>query len=217
MKEEIYLKYSDYFWLFMFGGIAGYFFEIIWYFLRKNTWIIKNGTLFGGFQPIYAIGFVLLTILLWKFRHNNPIIIFLLGCVIGGAFEYLSGVFQQQFLNVYTWNYTKFGKLSINGHIYLPYCLLWGVGSLVWIKFACEPLINFVRKMSPSLNKILVITLTMFMLFNLLSTTFVFYRKGARYKGIEPRNKLEKFVDTKYNDDYLDKRFPNLWIYKVKK
>ena len=217
MKEEIYLKYSDCFWLFMVGGIIGYFVEIIWYFLRKHIWLIKNGTLYGGFQPIYAIGLLLLTVLLWKFRNKNPIIIFLLGCFIGGAFEYISGVFQQQFLNVYTWNYTKFGKLSINGHIYLPYCLLWGLASLLWIKFCCVPTIKLFRKIPMPLNKILVIILTILMSFNLLATTCVFYRKGARYKGIEPRNSLEKFIDNKYNDDFLDKRFPNLWIYKTKK
>lgn len=214
MQNKDKLKISDLLWIFMVGGLFGYVMEITWYFIRKNVFLIKNGVLFGPFQPIYAIGVVLMTIAFYKVKDKNWIYIFLIGTFVGGLFEYGASVFQEYALGTYSWNYRKYGKLAINGRIYIPYCFGWGLMAIVWIKVFMERIIKLFRRIPSKINTSILSILTIFMAFNLICTSYVFYRKSARYKEIPPRNIIEKYIDEHYDDDYLDKRFPNLWLSK---
>lgn len=213
-KNEDKLTYYDFFWLFIVGGLFGYFYENVWYFLRKHILIIKNGVVFGPFQPIYAIGITLITLLLYKFKNKKWYQIIFLGAIIGTVFEYGASLFQDYAFGNYSWNYTKFGKLSINGRIYLPYCLGWGLITFIWIKCFMIKIINLFRKIPKKLNTLIVTILSIFMIFNLSLTCITFYRKTARYYNNYTNSKLEKIIDKHFDDDYMDKRFPNLWIRK---
>lgn len=131
---------------------------------------------------------------------------------MGSLFEYGASLFQEYAFGSYSWHYSKYGKLSINGIIYIPYCIGWGILTLVWIKVFMMKLIKAFHKIPSKINNTLTILITIFMVFNLLCTCIVFSRKTARYNEIVPRNKIEEFFDKYYNDEVTSKRFPNLWI-----
>lgn len=213
MKKKDKLKFQDLVWIFTIVCFFGYIWEILWHFLSHNfTFLIKNGTLFGPFQPIYGFGVLIITILLWKVKDKNWFVIFILGAILGSLFEYGASLFQEYAFGSYSWHYSKYGKLSINGIIYVPYCIGWGILTLVWIKVFMMKLINTFRKIPTKINNVLVTIITIFMVFNLACTCMVFYRKTARYNEIDPRNKIEEFFDKHYNDEVTSARFPNLWI-----
>lgn len=214
MKKIDKLKFSDVFWIFILGGLIGYALEIVWHFLRKHIWLIKNGVLFGPFQPVYALGLCFISILFFKLKDKKWIYLLLLGSLFGFIFEYIASLFQQYCLGTYTWNYAKFGKLAIHGRVYVPYCFGWGLMMYVWMKCCFTPVVLFFRKIPEKINTIIVTCLLSFMIFNFIATAYVFHRKADRYQEIAPRNTIEHYIDKKYNDDFLDKRFPNLWIYR---
>lgn len=198
----------------MLGGIVGYFLEIIWYFIRHHFWLIKNGVVFGGFQPIYGFGLVLITLLLYYFKDRKLIYLVFFGALIGFCFEYGASLFQEYILGTYTWTYKRFGFLAINGRAYIPYCFAWSLMGVIWIKLILDYFLKLIRKIPKKLNLFLVSILFAFMTFNLLFSTYVAYRKTARYNNIAPHNFIEKFIDKNYGDEFIDKRFPNLWVCK---
>ena len=81
--------------LFVIGGLFGYFFETLQQLFKTGKIINRQGLWFSVFKPIYGIGLILLTILLFKLKDKNIFIIFIAGVLIGAAFEYIASLFQE--------------------------------------------------------------------------------------------------------------------------
>ena len=202
-------KRSDLFkeiiWLFIIGCLLGFVIETIWYLLKNGILINKQGLLYGPFKPVYGIGVLLITAIFKKLENKNWIIIFILGILVGTIYEYGSSLFQEYILGTSTWNYSEF-NYNINGRIYLPYCIGWGLITLIWIKL-------FYPKTKELIVKIplwLSIIATIFMLSNLILSTLAVYQYSNRANNIKHNNKVLHIIDKVYPDEVINKKFPKL-------
>lgn len=94
---------------------------------------INRGFLTGPMCPIYGTGTLVMEVLLYNPFRNNPIAVFLLGMVFCDIVEYLTSFIMEKLFNARWWNY-KDELLNLNGRICLKHTIIWGMGSLAFVK-----------------------------------------------------------------------------------
>ena len=137
------------------GGITGFIYEEIFYYFDLG-YLVKRGSTFGPWIPIYAFGSIFITILTYKYK-DKPLIVFLLSLIITGVLEYLTGMFFYEVLHTRLWDYNteilNFG--NINGYICLRSVLLFGFAGLFLIYFIIPKLLKIIKKANKKLlNKV---------------------------------------------------------------
>ncbi len=134
-KGYIALNFFNLFWIFVVASMVGLLAEELYHYfvVVPGQWQDRAGLLFGPFSPIYGCGAVLMTVFLNRFHRSNPVLIFLVAAVIGGAFEYFTSLFMQYAFGAVAWNYTGMW-LSIGGRTCGLFMAIWGLMGLVWIK-----------------------------------------------------------------------------------
>lgn len=200
-------------WLFVFGCLLGFVLETVWYFIKNGIWINKQGLLYGPFKPIYGIGLVLIVLFMYKLREEKFWKKFIIGVLIGSAFEYISSLFQEYVFGTSTWNYSGF-NFNIAGRLYLPYCLAWGFIAVICIDFLYPKFKQLFLKIPVNVGKILTILISIFMAINVSLTTLATIRYSDRANLKERDNKVFKMIDKMYPDGYMQLKFPKLKIIK---
>ena len=134
-KGYIALNFFNLFWIFVVASMVGLLVEELFHYfvVVPGQWQDRAGLLFGPFSPIYGCGAVLMTVFLNRFHKSNPVVIFFVAAVIGGAFEYFASLFMQYAFGAVAWNYTGMW-LSIGGRTCGLFMAMWGLLGLVWIK-----------------------------------------------------------------------------------
>lgn len=125
----------------------------------------NRGFLIGPVCPIYGFGMLILILLLSRYENNLAKLFFVSGIVLT-LFEYLTGYALDAVFQLKWWDYSN-DFLNINGRICLPYALIWGLGSVIAIKFIHPHIVNFMkffyqkcpRLFNPTILKILIILL----------------------------------------------------------
>lgn len=198
--------------LFILGGLFGYFFETISYLIKNGKFINKQGMWFSPLKPIYGLGIILISALLYKLKKKNPIWIFLLGLLIGATFEYIASLFQDYILHTSTWNYSNM-KNDLNGRINLPYSIIWGAITYLWIKYGLDIYLKFYNKILKfKLSQIIIIIITIFLALDLSLTSIVTKRYSQRKRCIEATSDFDTYIDKYFNNKVFEKKFPNLRV-----
>lgn len=147
----------------IFSGFFGFIYETIFYRIDLG-YFVKRGSTFGPWIPIYAFGGLLITLISYKFR-NNPLIIFIINCLVTGILEYGTGFVLYEFFGTRLWDYNteiwNFG--NINGYICLRSILFFGISSL----FLIYIIIPILKKLSIKISekKISIISYSLGILF----------------------------------------------------
>ena len=110
LKKVIYL-----FLIFLLGCLAGYLYEIIFYYFTLDK-ILNPGVLYGPWLPIYGIGAICLYFL--KPIKKHPILLFILSMIITGIVEYVIGYISINLFDTKLWDYTGL-FLNISGIVCL--------------------------------------------------------------------------------------------------
>lgn len=196
-------------WIFMIGSFLGCIVETLWCFIRNGYFQNRQGLLYGPFIPVYGIGCVLCTILLYKLAHKRGSLIFLISAVFGGIFEYICSWAQQQMTGTVSWNYSS-AALSIGGRTSIEYCVFWGVLGVFFIK-EVYPLFNkIIKYFSDRTIKVVTIIFIIIMVPNMILSTLAVRREVARIHHVPATNSLNRFLDKHYPNSYLEKVFPNM-------
>lgn len=198
--------------LFVIGGLFGYFFETLQQLFKTGKIINRQGLWFSVFKPIYGIGLILLTILLFKLKDKNIFIIFIAGVLIGAAFEYIASLFQEYAFHTKSWDYSKMSA-NLDGRINLLYSFVWGILSLAWVKLGIplyNKLFNFVY--GNIYSKTFCIIILAFLVFDITFTCIVTKRYSDRKRGIDATSNLDKYLDKYYKNSVFEKKFPNMKI-----
>lgn len=130
------------------GGIYGFIYEIIFYYLNSGmTTLYWRGSCFGPWITIYALGSFLIYFVSYRFR-KNPLLVILTGGLSCGIFEFLSGVILYYGFNGHRgWDYNterwNFG--NIGGFICLRSVIVFALSSLILI-YVLLPFIFYIER-----------------------------------------------------------------------
>ena len=196
------------FWVFIIASIIGYIYEMIVVLVQKGFFECRQGLIYGPFIPVYGIGAIVYYLFFNKIKTRNKLKIFLLSMILGGITEYLCSFVQEMVFGTISWDYTYL-PFNINGRTSLLHCTYWGIAGILYIMWV-EPLINKVSRISDkTITKLVTIVVAIFMLLNIIISCIAIYRQKQRLMNIEPQNEIDKFLDTYYPDEYLDKIYAN--------
>lgn len=197
------------FWLFLIGSVLGTVVETIWCLLTKGHFEMRTGVVYGMLIPVYGLGAVAMTVCLRRLYRARDLWIFLGSAVIGGVVEYLCSLFQELAFHTVSWDYSH-TQLNFGGRTNMMFSLMWGVLGIVWVKDWYPVLSKWIEKIPKKLGTILTWILFALVLFDCALSAAAVARKTARYYGEPASNAVETFLDTHFDDAYLDWIYPNM-------
>ena len=199
------IKYCDLFWLFILSSWFGVILEGFYCLIKFGKWESHVVSIFGHFCIIYGFGTVLYYISCNLCHKLNIFLKFLIYAVVGTFVELMCGLLLDYGLGMYAWSYAN-SFMNYHGYICLFMFIVWGLFGLLFEYFL--PLVNkLLGKLHHKIFSYIVPFFTTFMILNLVFTGICIYRWSLRHKNIQSHNSFERYIDKKYNDDYMAKRF----------
>lgn len=213
-KGYIKLNFFNLFWIFVIACIAGLVVEVIYHMAVVDPGVYQDraGLLYGPFSPIYGIGAVLMTIALNRFHNANPIIIFVVAAVIGGAFEFFVSWFMETAFGIVAWDYSG-TFLNIGGRTNFMFMCFWGALGLVWVKLATPLLLKLVNLIPWNWRYAVTTVCTLFMLFDCvltLSSLDCWYQRQAGTMDYQDASAITRFCNENYDNDFMEHRFQSM-------
>lgn len=200
------MTYSILFWLFTIGSVLGTFIEGVFCLIRYRRWETHTVAIWGPFCIIYGAGAVALYIGAIITQNINIIGQFAFFATITTVIEYIGGMLLKRCLHMKAWDYSGC-VLNVQVLICLKMSIFWGALGVLFkeyvvpyiqaaaIVFKCVPL------------QILTYIMSVLMALNLLFTAKCIVRWARRHQGYPPKDKTEKYIDNKYNDEWMARRF----------
>lgn len=196
-------------WVFLISALMGDIIETFYCRIVGGVWMNRSSVLYGPFSIVWGLGAVVLTIVLRKLHSKSYFKIFIAGFFIGGAYEYICSVVTEIVFGTVFWDYS-YMPLNIGGRTNVLFCVFWGILAVVWIRFIYPPMSNYIEKMPVLWGKIITFTILAIMLCNSLLTAGAMVRYNVRQTDSKADNVIETFLDTQYNDEYMENRWPNM-------
>ncbi len=198
------------FWIFIVGCVVGWLVEGVFSLIKWKEFINHSAVVIGPFNMAYGLGALMLTALLYKFRDEKNIKIFLIGFIGGSILEYIMSWGMELVLGFTAWDYSR-KPLNLNGRICVRYSLFWGFLGVVWIKYIYPYISKLLEKMDKNLGKRLAIFLSIFLAFDVFLTGVAINRARNKEKGIEAKYKYEEVLDKTFNKEYLKNMYNDSW------
>ena len=214
------LNYFNLFWVFFVCSVLGLILEEVWHMVVVDPGVYQDraGMLFGPFSPIYGFGAVLMTMALNRFYKKNPLIIFLVSALIGGAFEVFVGWFMQTSFGVVSWSYSHirlFGMpdpiaVLTAGRTCTPFACMWGLGGLIWIKVLLPRLLKLINMIPWKRRYSATVILTAVMLIDGVMTLQSLDYWYQRVNGTVRNIPVAQFYDKHFDNEYMENRFQSM-------
>ena len=198
------------FCLFMGGNLLGVLMEGIFCKIAHGHWETHVVTLWGPFNLLYGFAAAVLYAGAVLMRGKNVAVQFAAFAAIATALELAAGLLLEFGMKMRAWDYTK-SFLNVRGHICLKMTLAWGLLGVLFAHFAVPPAEKLFEKAQNRAVKTVCVALTAFMAVNIGVTAMSMARWAQRRSGKEPRSKIERKLDEKYNDEFMQRRFIE-WI-----
>ena len=139
------------FQLFFIGSLLGDITETVFCRITAGVWMSRSSLVWGPFSIVWGLAIALATALLHRDADKPDRHIFLIGTVLGGAYEYLCSVFTEIFFGKVFWDYSNI-PFNLGGRINLLYCFFWGIAAVVWIKVCYPRLSRWLSKISNNVD-----------------------------------------------------------------
>lgn len=166
-------------WYFFIFSFLGMIVENLFCLITTGKLESRKGFIFGPFCPIYGIGAIILIICMQWMRNEisankviEIIVVFILGGIIGSAFEYISSYYIQAMYGAKFWDYA--GKfLNINGRTCFYFAISWGILSVL-LMYIMKPMadrfIKYIEPVDLEKQKITDYILIIYMIINAIVT-----------------------------------------------
>ena len=195
------------FWLFLIGAFLGDIVETIFCRLTAGVWMSRSSLVWGPFSIVWGLA-IAATALLYKDREKPDRHLFIIGTVLGGAYEYICSVFTELVFGKVFWDYSKI-PFNLGGRINLLYCFFWGIAAVIWIKNLYPLFSGWIEKIPVLWGYILTWTLAVFMAANIAVSSMALIRYDRRAEGKPPKNAVERIMDERFDDARMEKIYPN--------
>lgn len=205
------LCFDKLFWVFLISSVLGAGIEMVFCRVTGGVWMNRSSLLYGPFSVVWGLGAVVLTVVLQRLSQKPDRHIFLAGCLVGGAYEYLCSVFTEYFFGTVFWDYSHM-PLNLGGRINLLYCIFWGLLAVLWLRVLYPPMERSIEKLPPIAGKVLTWTMVALMVLNAGLTSAAMLRYTDRRSDLHRTGIVEAYLDQRYPDDYMEHRWPNMIV-----
>ena len=198
-------------WVFLLCALLGDVIETFYCGLVDGEWMNRSSVLYGPFSFVWGIGAVVLTVSLRRLAKKSDRWVFIGGFVIGGVYEYMCSVFTELVFGTVFWDYSDM-PLNIGGRTNALFCFFWGLLAVVWVKILYPPMDQAIEKVPPVAGKTATWAVVFAMACNGLLTGAAMLRYNTRAVRPAPTGIVEQFLDSQYDDDYIERRWPNMIV-----
>ena len=168
----------------------------------------RSSLVWGPFSIVWGLAIAAATALLYKDREKPDRHLFVIGTVLGGAYEYICSVFTELVFGKVFWDYSKI-PFNLGGRINLLYCFFWGIAAVIWIKNLYPLFSGWIEKIPVLWGYILTWTLAVFMAVNIAVSSMALILYDRRAEGKPPKNAVESIIDERFDDARMEKIYPN--------
>ena len=109
--------------LFFVGAFLGDITETIFCRITAGVWMSRSSVVWGPFSIVWGLAIALVTAMLYKYKDKSDSFLFIIGTLLGGAYEYLCSVFTEIVFGKVFWDYSEI-PFNLGGRINLLYCFL---------------------------------------------------------------------------------------------
>lgn len=135
-------------WFFLLYCFLGMIVEAVFFLVRERVLESRVGLLYLPLRPLYGVGGVAYTLLLRPVL-DHPVLLFLLGALVGTVVEYVAGALIDRAFGAVSWNYSD-KVLNLNGLVCLQFSLAWGLLALFALYVLDGPLTRLVDLVTSS-------------------------------------------------------------------
>ena len=123
--------------VFSFGGIFGFLYEELFYYIDLG-YLVKRGTTFGPWIPIYGVGAVLIVMSTYRLLRY-PAAVFAVSALVCGLLELATGYVLLQYYNIRLWDYNTeiWNWGNVGGYICFRSIAFFGVSGLFFQYIVC--------------------------------------------------------------------------------
>jgi uncharacterized membrane protein len=145
--------------------------------------LINRGFLNGPVCPIYGFGALACILLLYQ-RTDNVFILFFAGMLLTSTIEYITAVLLEKLFNAKWWDYSHY-RFNIKGRVSLLGAVVFGVLSVILIKFI-HPYVSYILD-SSSDQMLIALTIGLFitLMFDLYATVCNLLKLNSRLKEFQ--------------------------------
>ena len=173
---------ENYLIIFFVYSFCGWFLESVGGILNVKKFV-NRGFLIGPYCPVYGIGVLLITILLYK-HMNDLLVLYFMSVLICGVLEYLTSYIMEKVFHARWWDYHNI-KFNINGRICLETLLPFGLVGLLLVKYVNPWIFGIVRKIPETLLLIILFILTILFVIDVIISFSVILKFRKNVKNVE--------------------------------
>ncbi len=196
------------FWLFLIGALLGDLVETIFCRVTMGVWMSRSSLVWGPFSVVWGLAIALITALLYRDRNKGESRLFLVGTLLGGAYEYICSVFTEIVFGKVFWDYSGI-PFNLGGRINLLYCFFWGIAAVVWFRLLYPRIARLIARILRRTGKILTAGLAVFMIANIIVSVLALVRYDSRANGLAAAHFWEQAMDTYFDDTVMERIYPN--------
>lgn len=194
--------------LFFIGAFLGDITETIFCRITAGVWMSRSSVVWGPFSIVWGLAIAVVTVLLYKYKNRSDSFLFIIGTLLGGAYEYLCSVFTEIVFGKVFWDYSSI-PFNLGGRINLLYCFFWGIAAVIWFKKLYPHISKWIEKIPMIPGKIVTWLLIVFMICNVAVSCVALIRYDERENGVAAESTLQKWADVHYDDAKMERIYPN--------
>lgn len=194
--------------LFFIGSFLGDIAETIFCRITAGYWMSRSSVVWGPFSIVWGLALALATLLLYRYKDRSSTFLFLVGTLLGGAYEYLCSVFTEIVFGTVFWDYSAI-PFNLAGRVNLLYCFFWGIAAVTWIRYGYPLVAKGMKAVKRKIRPWMTALLAVFMAVNLVTSALALARYDARTSGAAPANAVDVLLDEHFDNARMERIYPN--------
>lgn len=194
------------FWIFVITSFIGLAGETIVAAFMDGYVKSRAGLVWGPFSPLYGLGAVLMTLAANNLKGRNPVIVFAVCALVGGALEYAAGWFWESFFGIVAWSYVD-QPLNFGGYTCAKTMAVWGVAGAAWAYCGIPLMKRLIGLIPPRARAPLTAIMATFMAVDIAMTLASFNFWYLRLSGAPIDTPIAQFFNHWFGDDWMARRF----------
>lgn len=194
--------------LFVIGSFLGDIVETIFCRVKAGVWMSRSSLVWGPFSIVWGMAIAAATVLLYRYRNRSDRFLFLMGTVLGGAYEYVCSVATELAFGTVFWDYSEI-PFNLGGRINLLYCFFWGIAAVVWFKHLYPYISAWIEMIPKKIGVIMTWCLIIFMCVNMTVSAMALFRSRERNLDVPAEHAWQAVMDEHYDDETLSRIYPN--------